>query len=54
MSDPSYHQFDDNEIENREHDSDLAVKKVILYGWDGSQAVALKVDINGVVGVTVG
>lgn len=39
----------ENEIEKKEHDDLLGMKKAIAYGWDGSQAVAIKVDANGVV-----
>lgn len=35
------------EIENIEHDKSLGVKKVMPYGWDGSNAVAIKVDPSG-------
>ena len=38
-----------NQIIKREHDESLAMKKTAFYGWDGSQAVMLKVDANGVV-----
>lgn len=38
----------ENEIEKIEHDEDLGVKKVAVYGWDGVEAVMVKVDSNGV------
>ena len=46
-------EFDEQEIENREHDKELKIKKVLFYGWDGTQAVALNIVVDKV-GVTVG
>lgn len=36
-----------NKITQTEHDGSLGMKKVGLYGWDGSKAVMIKVDGNG-------
>ena len=35
------------EIDNIEHDKSLGVKKVMPYGWDGTNAVAVKVNSAG-------
>lgn len=35
------------EIANLEHDDILDVKKVMPYGWDGSNAIAIKVNSSG-------
>jgi hypothetical protein len=45
--------YDEQEIENLEHDPELHLKKVLFYGWTGTEAVALKI-INGKVGVISG
>lgn len=34
-------------IDNFEHDEVLGVKKVMPYGWDGTNAVAIKTDSSG-------
>jgi len=48
MSDrPKYRKYDEQEVANVEHDDTLGVKKVMPYGWDGSNAVAIKVDSSG-------
>jgi len=44
---PVYKKYDEQEIANKEHDDSLSVKKVQPYGWDGSNAVAIKVDSDG-------
>lgn len=38
-----------NQIQQREHDTSLGMKKIALYGWDGSNAVMIQVDANGVI-----
>jgi hypothetical protein len=45
--------YDSQEIDNLEHDPDLHLKKVLFYGWDGSNAVALNIIIDKV-GVVIG
>ena len=35
------------EIDNIEHDKSLGVKKVMPYGWDGTNAVAVKTNSAG-------
>lgn len=35
------------EIDNIEHDKTIGVKKVMPYGWDGSNAVAIKTNSAG-------
>ena len=47
----SKRKFDEQEIANREIDDSLDVQKVLIYGWDGSNAVALKVQSDGTVEV---
>ena len=49
---PVYRKYDNQEISNREHDDDLAVKKVMPYGWTGEAAVALKIDALGNLSIT--
>lgn len=39
----------ENQIEQVEHDYSLGMKKVIVYGWTGTQAVALAVSSDGTV-----
>lgn len=39
--------YDSQETDNLEHDPDLHLKKVMPYGWDGTNAVALKTSATG-------
>jgi len=41
------------ETENLEHDPDLHLKKVLFYGWDGTNAVALNIVVDKI-GVVIG
>jgi len=44
---PKYRKYDEQEIQNREHDDTLGVKKVMPYGWTGSDARPLLVNPAG-------
>jgi len=48
----SHRKYDQQEIANKEFDDTLDVKKVLFYGWTGTQAIALKIT-DGKVGVSV-
>jgi len=44
--------LESNEINNYEHDATIGAKRVMPYGWDGSKAVAQKVNSAGEVMVS--
>ena len=46
---PTLKKYDTQEIANRTLDDSLGLEKVMIYGWTGSAAVAIKVDATGVV-----
>ena len=39
--------YDQQGMKNKTFDRTLKVEKVMLYGWDGSNPVEVKVDSNG-------
>jgi len=47
--DKTSREFDPQEIDNKEHDDTLDVKKVLFYGWTGTEKVALKITDGKVV-----
>lgn len=53
MDRPVYRKYDEQETDNITLDESLGVQKALLYGWDGTNAVAIKVDDTGKVVLNV-